>query len=111
MQCISLQEENLGLMTQKVLLRPTNLECFPTLNVQFCAFLKDPISNASLVFNEKPSGPYFLPENERNKQNLYQARFQFTHKSITDTSVLENYWLFELVLTITAVPQLHTAIY
>lgn len=43
MQCICLQEENLDLMTQKVLLTPNNLECSPTLNVQLCSFLRDSI--------------------------------------------------------------------
>lgn len=71
MQCIRLQEENLDVMTQKVLLSPTNLECFPTLNVQLCAFLRDFISNANLVFNEKPSGTYFLPENKRGMNKTY----------------------------------------
>lgn len=45
------------------------------------------------------------------KKTLYQAKFQFTNKNITETSVLEIYSLFELVSTISAVPQLHAAVH
>lgn len=61
----------MDLMTQKVLLTPNNLECFPTLNVQLCSFLRDSICNASLVLNGRPLATYFLPENNRGTNKTY----------------------------------------
>lgn len=54
---------------------------------------------------------FFLRITDEQKKTLYQAKFQFTNKNITETSVLEIYSLFELVSTISAVPQLHAAVH
>jgi len=62
-------------MTQEVL-SPSNLECFPTWNVQLCSFVGDFICNASLVLNGKSPAMNFLPDNNRGTKKPYTKPYQ-----------------------------------
>lgn len=79
-------------MTQKVLLSPNKLECFPTLNVQLCSFIRRFISSISLALYGKPSANCFLPENKRGTNKTYiKPNFSLPTKNITETSVLDSH--------------------
>lgn len=77
-------------MTQKVLLCPNNLECFPTLNVQMCSFIRRFIGSISLALYGKPSANCFLPDNKRGTNKTYtKPKFSLPTDNITETSVLD----------------------